>query len=335
MKKIQNHNLFDVSIIIPCRNEEKFISRCLDSLISQDYPKENLEILVVDGISEDKTRQIVRRYSKKYPFIKLLENPQMFTPFGLNIGIREARGEVIIRMDAHADYQKDYISKCLKYLKEYKADNVGGVIKTQPGENKITAKAIAISLSHLFGAASFFRLGSRKPRWVDTVFGGCYPREVFKRIGLFNENLKRSQDLDFNLRLKRSGGKILLIPSIKATYYPQTSIFRFLKHNFEDGIWITYPLKFGVKLFRLRHLTPLFFVSFLLLSFFLSFSSRIFFYLFWLIIFFYFLFNFLFSFQIALKKKDPRYLFLMPIVFIIRHFGYGLGSLWGLIRIIF
>ena len=121
-----------VSVIIPCRNEEKFIGKCLDSLIEQDYPKEDLEILVVDGKSEDKTKEIVESFAGRYPFIKLLDNPNKYTPFALNIGIKASVGEVIIRMDSHAGYQKDYISKCVKYSKELGADNVGGVIKHYP-----------------------------------------------------------------------------------------------------------------------------------------------------------------------------------------------------------
>jgi len=321
-----------VSIIIPYRNEEKFIGKCLDSIINQDYPKENLEVLVVDGMSEDRTREIIQRYSQQYPFIKLLENPQKFTPFGLNIGIKKSRGEVIIRMDAHAGYEKDYVSKCVKYLEEYNADNVGGVIKTLPAKDNLIAKAIAICLSHPFGVASDFRLGIKEPKEVDTVFGGCYKRDVFEKIGLFNEKLKRSQDMEFNLRLKRAGGKILLVPEIIAFYYPHSNFKKFLKHNFNDGVWAIYPLKFGIKIFSLRHLLPLIFVGGLIGLFLLSLFSKFFFLLFSLALFFYFLMSLYFSLKIAKKEKDLRFLFLMPLVFANRHFGYGFGSLWGIVR---
>ena len=117
-------NLSFISIIIPCRNEEKYTGKCLDSIIMQDYPKENLEVLVIDGASEDKTREIVQDFSSQYPFIKLLTNPQKFTPFALNIGIKAAKGEIIVRMDAHAGYEKDYVSKCVAHLMESGADNV-------------------------------------------------------------------------------------------------------------------------------------------------------------------------------------------------------------------
>ena len=309
--------MITVSIIIPCRNEERYIGKCLDSIVSQDFSKEILEVLVIDGMSEDKTKEIVAKYASKYSFIKLLDNSKKFTPFGLNIGVKEAKGEIILRMDAHASYEKDYISKCLKYLKEYNADNVGGILKTLPAENTISAEAIALSLSHPFGVGtSYFRLGAKEPREVDTVFGGCYKREVFEKIGLFNENLKRSQDIEFNLRLKRAGGKILLVPDIISYYYPKSNLEDFFLHNFEDGTWAVLPLKFVKTPLKLRHYIPLIFVLTLPLS-----------------IWPYIPISLFFSAQIAFCEKDPRLFFVMPLIFATRHFGYGLGSIFGLIKL--
>ena len=310
-----------LSIIIPCRNEEKFIGECLNSLLLQDYPKERMEILIIDGMSEDKTREIVEKFKiQNSTFnIQLIDNPQKFTPFGLNIGVKNAKGGIIIRMDAHAGYEKDYISKCVKCLGESGADNVGGVIKTAPAENTISARAIALSISHFWGAGgSHFRTGSDRTREVDTVFGGCYKREVFDKIGLFDERLIRCQDIEFNKRLKKAGGKIVLVPDVVAYYYPQSTLFGFLKHNFADGIWTTYPLRFGVRIFSWRHLIPLFFVLTLPLS-----------------IWPYIPISLFFSAQIAFREKDLRLFFVMPLVFAARHFGYGLGSIWGLVKIIF
>lgn len=307
-----------VSIIIPCRNEEKFIANCLDSVLEQDYSKDSVEILVIDGASTDKTKEIVGEYSQKYPFIKLISNPNKFTPFALNLGIKSSKGEILVRLDAHAKYQKDYISKCVKYLNEYRADNAGGLLRTIPKKDTLTAKAIAISLSSFFGAGnSNFRTGAEKPTWVDTVFGGCYRKEIFAKIGLFNENLIRSQDMEFNLRLKRAGGKILLAPDITAYYYPKSNLKDFFVHNIKDGIWAIYPLKFVKFPLKLRHYIPLIFVLTLPLS-----------------IFPYIFVSLYFSFKIAIKEKDLRLFFVMPIVFFVRHFGYGIGSLWGIVKLI-
>jgi len=140
----------ELSVIIPCRNEEKFIAKCLDSLIVQDYPKEKLEILVIDGFSEDKTRDIIKNYSQKNPYIKILDNPQKITPSALNVGIKNAKGDIIMRMDAHATYEKNYMSECVRCLKKYNADNVGGVVWAMPTVN--TCSCIFAS----FRSGSFF-----------------------------------------------------------------------------------------------------------------------------------------------------------------------------------
>ncbi len=332
--ELKTKEKFLVSVIIPCRNEEKFISACLNSLLEQDFPKERLEILVVNGASSDKTSEIVEEYAKKYRFIKLLQNTKKFTPFGLNLGIGSAQGEVIVRLDAHASYSKDYILKCVNHLLESGAQNVGGVVKTKPAQNTLSARAIAHSLSHFFGAASAFRLQVKKPQETDTVFGGCYPKEIFSKIGYFNEKLIRSQDLEFNLRLKRAGGKIMIFPDIVSYYYPSATLDGFFRHNFQDGIWVILPLKFGLAAFSLRHLLPLFFVLSLALSFFLSpfvgFLSFIF-----LILFYPYLFlTLLFSLQIAWREKSLGLLAFMPLAFILRHFGYGLGSVYGLVKLL-
>jgi len=340
-----------ISIIIPCRNEEKYIGKCLDSIIANDYPKDRLEILIGDGMSEDRTREIIQRYIKKYSFvsnakrekqgsakqvlIKLFDNPKKIAPVAQNIGIKNSKGEIIIIMDAHVTYQKYYISNCLKYLKEKNADNVGGILITTPAEKTLIARAIALSLSHPLGAGnSYFRIGSPKLRWVDSVPYGCYRKEIFKKIGLYNEKLARSYDMEFNLRLKKAGGKTLLVPDIVAHYYPKSNLKDFFVHNFKDGVWAIYPLKFVKTPFRLRHYMPLIFVASVLGTGLLGSFFPIFFKLSLLIIGLYFFVNLYFSAKITTREKDLRYLFALPIVFATRHFGYGLGSIWGLIKLL-
>jgi len=315
---MDQNNLPFISAIVPCRDEEKFIGKCLNSLIVQDFPKDKLEILVVDGMSEDKTRKIIEDFKlqKTDLEIKLIDNPKKITPAAMNIGIKNSKGKIIIKMDAHSTYQKDYVSKCVRYLLESGADCVGGVIKTLPTEKTIFAKSIALSLCHPFGAGnSYFRVGTKKPRFVDTVAFGCYRKEIFSRVGSYNERAERIEDLELNSRIRKSGGKILLVPGIVAFYYPKSSLKDFFKHNFSDGIWTTYSLKIGVRVISLRHLIPLFFVLTLPLS-----------------IWPYILLSLFFSFQIAIREKDLKYLFLMPIVFFCRHFGYGLGSIFGFFK---
>jgi glycosyltransferase involved in cell wall biosynthesis len=327
-------NLPFISIIIPCRNEEKFIAMCLDSIIANDYPKDKLEIFVVDGMSEDGTREIIKKYAQQYPNIKLLDNPSKIVPTAMNLGIKNAKGNIIIRMDAHNEYSKDYISKIVYWLDKSGADNVGGIWITKPSSNTLISKAIALSLSSPFGVGNaMFRIGLKESKYVDTVPFGAYRREVFNKIGLFNENLIRNQDIEFNLRLKRLGGRILLTSDIVSYYYAQSTLKGLAKQNFQNGFWVIYSNKFSKLPFSTRHLVPFVFVSSLLISLILSLFSPIFLSLLWLITGIYIVTNLFFSFKIA-TRKGMKYLMPVFLSFATLHFSYGLGSIFGLLRLI-
>ena len=322
-----------VSVIVPCRNEVEYISMFLESVVNIEYPRDRLEVLVIDGMSTDGTREILNRYQKEFNFVRILDNTLRFTPQALNLGIKTARGEIVIRMDVHACYQKDYIQKCVKYLMECDADNVGGTIITSASKNTLTAKGIACALSSIFGAGrSYFRIGSKRPRYVDTVFGGCYRRELFEAVGLFNENLKRCQDIEFNLRLKRRGYKTLLIPEIKAFYFPSSNLSNFIKHKFVDGIWALKSFCYTNAMpVTIRSLLPLMFVIVLGSLLILGTIKSLFFNLFLILITIYLFINLIFSFDIALKHRNIRLLISNFVSFCALHFSYGLGSLTGLL----
>lgn len=329
-------NLVSVSIIIPCRDEEIFIGNCLDSIIGNDYPKNKLEVLVVDGMSEDRTTEIVKSYARRYPFIKIMANPKKTIPTAMNIGIKESSGDVIMKFDAHTAYEKDYVSKCVKFLNEYNADNVGGLQIAIPRNDTLVGKGIVLSLLHPFGIGnSHHRLNPKGPIWADTAYSGCYRRDVFDRIGLYDENIARSEDVAINSRLRKAGGKILLVPEIKTHYYARSNFGDFIRHNLDNGFWITYPLKYARVVFSLRHLAPFVFVSTLIGSAALSVFSFSFFLLFLLILGSYSLANIYFSVETAIRKKNFRYLFIMPVIFASLHIGYGLGSIWGLLKVLF
>jgi len=320
-----------VSIVIPCRNERRFIAGCLDSIISNNYSGGSLEVLVVDGMSDDGTREIVQDYVQRHPYIRLLDNPKKITPVAFNIGIQHAKGEVIKIISAHTTCGKDYISKCVEYLDKYGADNVDGIMVTIPRDNTAAGRAIVRAISHRFGVGgSYFRTGSKEPRWVDAVPFSTYKREVFERIGFFKEELVHSQDMEFHKRLRRAGGKILLHPEAVSYYYARSDFKSFCKHNFRNGVWAIYPLKYTKILFSFRHMVPLIFVLSLLGTAILSVFIRGFVYLFVLIAGAYFLANICSSVDIAIKEKDLRYLLFSPIMFVTLHVSYGLGSLFGL-----
>ena len=324
-----------ISIIIPCRNEHKFISKCLDSILVNNYPENKMEIFIVDGMSADGTREIINNYAKKYPFIHLIDNPRKITPVALNIAVKKSIGDIIIRMDSHTTYDKNYIKKCVEYLKEYDADNVGGVIKTISMGNSLMSKSINACMSNFFGTGnSYFRIGAQKPMQVDTVPFGCYKKEVFDRVGLFNESLERSQDLEFNMRLKKAGGKIYLCPDIIGYYYPKSKLTEFMVHNFKDGVWVTYPLKFIKMPFRPRHYVPLIFVLLLIVLALLGFVVKPFFYLFLSAILFYLFCLVYFSVKVSILKKDFTLLIFLPAAFAVRHFSYGFGELWGILLLL-
>lgn len=323
-----------VSVIIPCRNEEKFISKCLDSIIVQDYPKDKLEVLVVDGMSDDGTREILKKYAQQYSFIILLDNPKKIVPYAMNIGIKNAKGEIIMLMSAHTVYRNDYISKCVKYLLEYNVDNVGGILITLPGAESLVAKSFALALSHPFGVGNaYFRIGSKEPRLVDTVPFGCYRKEVFEKIGLFDENLVRNQDIEINLRLRRRGGKILLVPEIVSYYHARSNLKELFSQNFWNGFWVIYSLKFARLPFSIRHLVPFMFVLSLMGSLMASILFNQFVYLFVIIAGSYFMLNLFFSFKIS-WRKGIIYLFPIILSFATLHFSYGLGSIYGMLKLI-
>jgi glycosyltransferase involved in cell wall biosynthesis len=223
-----------VSIVIPCRNEERYIAACLDSILASDYPRDRLEVLVADGRSEDRTRETLAAYTARYPAIRLVDNPQRITPTGLNAAIRAARGDLVMRMDAHGVYPAGYVSQLVAALEETGADAVGGVIETLPADDSATARAIAVGLSHPLGVGNaYFRIGSRERRWTDAVSFGCYRRAVFERIGLFDEDLVRNQDDEFDLRLIKHGGRLLLVPEVVSSYYARRSL-RQVAHMFHQ-----------------------------------------------------------------------------------------------------
>ncbi len=324
-----------VSVIIPCRNEENFIAGCLDSVIANDYPAGRLEILVVDGMSTDRTPAILSNYAKNRENLRVLNNPRKITPVSLNIGARNASGELIMRMDAHAKISNDYIRRCVETSLASGADNVGGVMKTLPQSDGIFAQTVAECLSHRFGVGgSAFRTGASRRVEVDTVFGGCYRREVFERVGYWNEDIPRSQDIEFNRRLKRAGGRIILDPEIVSYYYVRSDPKTFLKHNWTNGVWAILPFLYcDAPPVSWRHLVPLAFISALGAACALATVTHIGTWLLCGIVAVYAAACLGASVAIAVQKKRLRLAVFSPIVFAMLHLTYGLGSVWGLIRI--
>jgi glycosyltransferase involved in cell wall biosynthesis len=251
-----------VTVIVPCRNEERYLAACLDSILAGTYPHDRLEILVVDGHSDDRTPQIAAAYAAVHACVRLLDNPRRIVPTALNIGIAAATGDVISRMDAHVVYPPDYLTRLIAALRDTEADNVGGRILTAPANGSPLARAIAVALAHPLGVGnSYFRIGTAERRWVDTVAFGCYRRDVFRRVGVFDEELVRNQDDEFNHRLIAAGGRILLLPDVTATYYARASRRDVARMYYQYGYFKPLAARKLGRVMTVRQLVPPVFVT--------------------------------------------------------------------------
>lgn len=324
-----------VSVIVPCRNEQRHIAQCLDSILANDYPRDRIEVLVVDGMSDDRTREIVKEYVGRDPRIRLLENPKEIIPVAMNTGILRAKGDTIIKMDAHSTYQRNHISLCVAYQEKFGAENVGGISRMSPGADSAAAHAIVLALAHRFGSGNAsVKVGVSQPTWSDSAAFGCFKKDLFSRIGLFDEHLKRSSDMDMNMRIRAAGGKVLLVPEIVVNYCADANLMAFLKHNFKDGLWATYVLRFGSKAWSWRHWVPLTFVFALAGLFVLSPLVSWFRWLALGLAGLYVVAGLIVSLQIAIHEKSMKLFFFLPVVFAVRHFVHGIGALCGLVLVI-
>jgi succinoglycan biosynthesis protein ExoA len=323
-----------VSVIIPCRNEAESIGRCLSSVLASEYPRDRLEVIVADAMSRDGTRKRVDRYAARDRRVRRIDNPARTTPHGLNRAIAAARGELILRLDAHAGIAPNYIAQAVRNLESWGADCVGGATRTVAAGSGAFAEAIRIGLSQPFGVGNaHFRTGSDKPLFVDTVFGACWRREVFERIGYFDERLERSQDIEFSGRLRRAGGKILMSPEMKIAYYARATLGGFWRQTWSNGMWAILPFAHvaGIAV-RWRHLAPLG----LVLGLVASIAAALWTGIGWFagsVAALYMTANFAASMQAAWKERSITLALRLPVVFASLHLAYGLGSLWGCVRL--
>lgn len=321
-----------VSIIIPCRNEEAFIGRCLSSILANDYPAELLEVLVVDGRSTDHTRAIVKAFEEEHRSIRLLENPALITPAAMNVGIRAALGNVVIIASAHSEYRPDFVSKSVEWLDRTGAEVVGGPLVTKPGAQTLVAILIALATSHPFGVGNSKFRTSTEDEFVDTVPFGAYRREVFNGAGLFDERLLRNQDIEFCSRILAQGGKIFMTAELQASYFSRATLAGLASQVFQTGMWNVLTVKLRPCAFRWRHFVPFLFVAALTV---LAFGSvgfqecRI---LGAIIAGSYLAAALLASVDVGLKAS-LKYAPLLPPVFLVLHLAYGIGSWCGLVRV--
>lgn len=323
-------NAKTISVIMPIRNEAGYIRESLQSVLDQDYPAGLAEILIVDGMSTDRTREIVLEMAAQNPNIRLIDNPGLIVPIGMNIALQQAQGDIIVRVDGHCVIQKDYVRHCVDYLTNTDADGVGGPMETI-GET-VMAQAIAQAMSSPFGVGgSAFRTIKDRTMYVDTVAFPAYKRETIQRTGLYDEELVRNQDDEYNFRLRELGGRILMTPDIRSRYYSRSSLKSLWRQYKQYGFWKVRVMQKHPKQMSLRQFVPPVFVASLVgLSVLAIFTpyARI---LLGVEVAAYLLAN-LGAALVTALKSDIRYLPYMSIAFGILHISYGVGFLHGLIK---
>ncbi len=316
-----------VSVVVPCRNENDHIETCVRSLLAQEPPPGGFEIIVADGMSDDGTRDLLIQLATRNETLRVIDNPAGTTPCGMNAGIRNARGRYVAIMGAHNIYAPDYLRQSVEILEKHDADNVGGAMFCT-AESELQR---AIAASH----HSSFSVGGA--RWhnpdyeglADTVFGGVYRREVFDKIGLFDEDLVRNQDDEFNLRLARDGGKIWQSPKIKSWYTPRGSLRALFRQYMQYGYWKVRVIQKHKLPASMRHLIPgCFVLSLIILSLASLLWSPAVWALLWLLAI-YSLCNIAASILTAATSGWSLFS-LLPLVFFTYHFSYGYGFLRGI-----
>ncbi|MAR58321.1 MAG: hypothetical protein CMP44_04935 [Rickettsiales bacterium] len=340
---MQSNKEVRVSIIIPILNEVMHIEKCVFSVINSTKGIEDMELILVDGGSTDGTLEILKNLSNKYPFIKVLHNEKKMIGAGINLGILESRGKFIVRLDAHAIFPDRYIETLVGELERQDESvvNVGGILTTLPSEDDQIAQAIAITLSSRIGVGdSPFRVGKiDKPKFVSTVPFGAYRSEVFDEIGLFNEDVPRSEDLELSQRIINSGKKILMIPGVSSTYFSRADIRSFILQQFDNGRCVTKEHRGIVSFYKLRHIIPLIFTSYLLALiilesiFFTALSPLLnLFILSPMIAYATLIFST--GLYYSIFNKKPVQFFLVPLILFLLHSSYGIGSIYGILQII-
>ena len=318
-----------ISVILPVRNEEKYIEACVASIFAQDYPAEQMEVLFVDGRSEDSTVALLHEMQKAHPQIVVLDNPNRTVPYAMNIGIRESRGEVIVRLDAHAEYPADYVRLSVETLLSRDCDNAGGVFETRG--RGFMGEAIAEMLRTPLGVGNATYRLTTEDGYVDTVPFGCFRRALFERIGGFDERMTRNQDNEINFRIRKNGGKIYLNHNIRVLYYCRDTMRGIMKMGFMNGKWNVITMALVPGSMGVRHFVPLAFVlsTILLVLLTLLTRSMLFGGLLALEWGAYLLLDCFYAYTIA-REKGWRFFPVEVILYPAFHFAYGFGSLRGI-----
>ncbi len=318
-----------VSIIIPCYNEEKTIGLLLGAILRQTYPTSEVEVVIADGLSTDQTRAVILAFQKENPWlvVKLVDNPRRNIPAALNTALASASGEWIIRLDGHSTPAPDYIERCVTALRRGKGDVVGGVWQIEPGGPGWVARSIALAAAHPLGVGDALYRFTTHAAAVDTVPFGAFSRELFERVGKFDESLLTNEDYELNTRVRQAGGRIWLDPAIRSRYFARASLGALARQYFRYGFWKLRMLRRYPATLRWRQaLPPVFVLVLAALAALAPFwdVARI---LLLVQTSLYLLVLLAGALPVALRKKDARLLVGLPLAIATMHLAWG-GGFW-------
>lgn len=324
-----------ISILLPTRNEEKYIEKCLNSILGFVLPVEILtEILVIDGMSTDRTREIVTDFCTKESNIRLLDNPKLYQVAALNTGIEKSKGEMILRLDAHAIYPENYLIDLYTTITSVDCDCAGGVVETYPGSDTFQAAIVQSVTTHPFGVGNSSFRTSESHGYRDTVPYGLFHREIFTKYGKYNEQLVSGEDYELSSRIRLNGAKIWQNGSVKIKYFNQPTLYKFYRKQFErEGHYNVYMWYLAPYTFALRHVLPGVFAAGVIGGLILSLFSAVFLYIFLAVMILYALLALISSFQQSMRYRKYLLFPVLPFCFFGFHFLYGLGIISGILKL--
>ena len=323
-----------VSVIVPCFNEQNTIRLLLEALYVQSYPRPELEVVIADGLSTDGTRDQVEAFRCEKPdlAVRMVDNPKRTIPTGLNQALLAASGEIIVRLDAHSVPQPDYVARCVQALEQGLGDNVGGVWEISPGGNGWQARAIATAAAHPLAVGDARYRYTAAAQAVDTVPFGAFHRALVERVGLFDESLLTNEDYEFNVRLRRSGGRVWLDPAIRSVYFARPSLAELARQYWRYGYWKARMLRRYPGTIRWRQALPPLFVFSLLVLPWLGIPFSLAAWAFVIELSTYALVLLAVGFQTAFQKRDFPLIIGVPLAIATMHLAWGSAFLWSLVR---